>query len=102
MCESLFVLRNCADYALSVYILGVYTGLRPALGQVGLLASDLRSLVRWRTEWNRSTCIREWVLAIRAFRRRSLYPTWPRESPSTPPGVTASSRQGDRRFFDRR
>jgi predicted esterase len=44
MCESLFVLRNCADYALSVYIFGVYTGLRPALGQVGLLSSDLRNL----------------------------------------------------------
>ena len=44
MCESLFVLRNCADYALSVYIFGVYTGLRPALGQVGLLPGDLRNL----------------------------------------------------------
>jgi hypothetical protein len=44
MCESLLNLRNCADYALSVYILGVYTGLRPALGQVGFLPSDLRNL----------------------------------------------------------
>ncbi len=44
MCESVLNLRNCADYALSVYILGVYTGLRPALGQVGLLPSDLRNL----------------------------------------------------------
>jgi Alpha/beta hydrolase of unknown function (DUF900) len=44
MCESLLNLRNCADYALSIYIFGVYTGLRPALGQVGLLAGDLRRL----------------------------------------------------------
>jgi hypothetical protein len=44
MCEAVLNLRNCADYALSVYILGVYTGLRPALGQVGLLPSDLRRL----------------------------------------------------------
>jgi hypothetical protein len=44
MCEALLNLRNCADYALSVYILGVYTGLRPALGQVGLLPGDLRRL----------------------------------------------------------
>lgn len=44
MCESVLNLRNCADYALSVYVFGVYTGLRPALGQVGLLPSDLRRL----------------------------------------------------------
>jgi hypothetical protein len=44
MCEALLNLRNCADYALSVYVLGVYTGPRPALGQVGLVASDLRRL----------------------------------------------------------
>jgi hypothetical protein len=44
MCEALLNLRNCADYALSVYMLGVYTGLRPALGQAGLLPSDLQVL----------------------------------------------------------
>ena len=43
-CEALLNLRNCADYALAGYIFGVYTGLRPALGQVGFLASDLRRL----------------------------------------------------------
>jgi predicted esterase len=44
MCESLLNLRNCADYALSVYVFGIYTGLRPPIGQVGLTARDLRVL----------------------------------------------------------
>jgi hypothetical protein len=43
-CDALLNLRNCADYALAGYIFGVYTGLRPALGQVGFLASDLKKL----------------------------------------------------------
>jgi hypothetical protein len=44
VCESLLNLRNCGDYALAGYIFGVYTGLRPALGQVGFLSSDLKRL----------------------------------------------------------
>jgi hypothetical protein len=43
-CEALLNLRNCADYALAGYIFGVYTGLRPALGQVGFLPRDLKQL----------------------------------------------------------
>jgi Alpha/beta hydrolase of unknown function (DUF900) len=43
-CEALLNLRNCGDYALAGYIFGVYTGLRPALGQVGFLSSDLKQL----------------------------------------------------------
>ena len=44
MCESLLNLRNCADPALAVYVFGAYTGLRPAVGQVGFLDSDLSRL----------------------------------------------------------
>ncbi len=44
MCEALLNLRNCADPALTVYMLGRYTGLRPAVGQVGFLESDLKRL----------------------------------------------------------
>jgi Alpha/beta hydrolase of unknown function (DUF900) len=44
VCESLLNIRNCADYALAGYIFGVYTGLRPALGQVGFLSSDMNRL----------------------------------------------------------
>lgn len=44
VCESLLNLRNCGDFALAGYIFGVYTGLRPALGQVGFLSSDLKRL----------------------------------------------------------
>ena len=44
VCESLLNIRNCADDALAGYIFGVYTGLRPALGQVGFLSSDMNRL----------------------------------------------------------
>jgi hypothetical protein len=43
-CESLLNLRNCGDHVLAAYALGVYTGIRPALGRVGLRAHDLKNL----------------------------------------------------------
>ena len=43
-CESLLNLRNCGDYVLAAYVLGVYTGIRPALGRVGLQPHDIKNL----------------------------------------------------------
>jgi hypothetical protein len=44
MTEALLNLYNRRDYALAVYTLGRYTGIRPALGRVGLREDDLRKL----------------------------------------------------------
>jgi hypothetical protein len=44
MSEAILNIHNHADYALAVYIFGVYTGLRPAVGQVGFQPGDLRRL----------------------------------------------------------
>jgi hypothetical protein len=44
ICEALLNLRNSGDYALAVYVFGSYTGLRPALGKVGLQPHDLKQL----------------------------------------------------------
>jgi predicted esterase len=43
-CEALLNLRNSGDLVLALYPLGVYTGLRPAIGLVGLRPHDLRSV----------------------------------------------------------
>ena len=42
--ESLLNLRNSRDYALALYIFGTYTGLRGAIGRVGLNSHDLEKL----------------------------------------------------------
>jgi Alpha/beta hydrolase of unknown function (DUF900) len=42
--EALLNLWNSGDYALAVYIFGSYTGLKPALGRVGLSPHDLKKL----------------------------------------------------------
>ncbi len=43
-CEALLNLRNSGDYALALYNLGLYTGIRPAIGRVGLRPSDMRRI----------------------------------------------------------
>ncbi len=43
-CEALLNLYNSGDIVLAFYPFGVYTGLRPAIGLVGLRPSDLRRL----------------------------------------------------------
>jgi hypothetical protein len=44
VCEALLNLHNSGDLVLAVYPLGIYTGLRPAIGLVGLRPHDLKSL----------------------------------------------------------
>ena len=43
-CESLLNLHNSGDPVLALYPLGIYTGLRPAIGRVGLRQHDLKQL----------------------------------------------------------
>jgi hypothetical protein len=43
-CEALFNIRNSADIALTFFILGRFTGFRPAIGQVGLTSHDMKAL----------------------------------------------------------
>ncbi len=43
-CEALLNLPNRCDYVLSVYVFGVYTGLRGAIGRVGLTHTDRNRL----------------------------------------------------------
>jgi hypothetical protein len=43
-CEALFNIHNSGDAALAWFIFGRFTGLRPAIGMVGLTAHDMKAL----------------------------------------------------------
>jgi Alpha/beta hydrolase of unknown function (DUF900) len=91
-CESLLNLRNCGDYVLAAYALGVDTGIRPALGRVGLRAHDLKNLGPLVLVSNRSISTRWSVSATRAFRRPWQYLKSPTGSHATHHGATSRCR----------